>query len=181
VGPAAGWRCLGSGCIRTHARHLQHTSPRCAQAVLGTLGVRAEYTTTNHIMEVQQFLGIGERAGGGCVRSLALSRGELLWSCGWWAAVAAWPALLKHTAWMVVMCIHARTRKPAHSVVHHAHSPTLLHPPHPTCRRGGAQDDCGRDPDHDESARHDHRRPPHDAAGRLHDLQGRASGKQAPS
>lgn len=32
----------------------------CAQAVLGTLGVRAEYTTTNHIMEVQQFLGIGE-------------------------------------------------------------------------------------------------------------------------
>lgn len=30
------------------------------QAVLGTLGVRAEYTTTNHIMEVQQFLGIGE-------------------------------------------------------------------------------------------------------------------------
>lgn len=33
---------------------------RCAQAVLGTLGVRAEYTTTNHIMEVQQFLGIGE-------------------------------------------------------------------------------------------------------------------------
>jgi DNA-directed RNA polymerase III subunit RPC1 len=28
------------------------------QAVLGTLGVRAEFTTTNHIMEVQQFLGI---------------------------------------------------------------------------------------------------------------------------
>ena len=30
------------------------------QAVMGTLGVNARSTTTNHIMEVQQFLGIGE-------------------------------------------------------------------------------------------------------------------------
>lgn len=38
------------------------TPPPCVlpQAVLGTLGVRAEATTTNHIMEVQQYLGIGE-------------------------------------------------------------------------------------------------------------------------
>ena len=34
--------------------------PLPLQAVLGATGVRSYQTTTNHIMEVQQYLGIGE-------------------------------------------------------------------------------------------------------------------------
>ena len=45
----------------TPAPGLPRPLPPHAQAVLGTMGVRAEHTTTNHIMEVQQYLGIGER------------------------------------------------------------------------------------------------------------------------